>query len=254
MTQEKYKQRFRIIPVIDILNSGAVHAVKGLREHYKPLRTTLFNTTNPYKIIKNLKFRYGINEIYIADLDSIINKKPNFKLFQKISKISDLKIMIDPGITSMEDVRIFSGFEFNKLIFGLETLSNLGVISKSIKEIGSNKIAISIDMYNGKIVTNITELNNLTITEIVKKIEHLGVIEIILLDLYRVGQKIGDIPPLYLEIRKIFNHNLLIGGGIKDFNDIVKCAQSYFSGVLLGTALYDGTIKIENLKQFLANQ
>lgn len=254
MTQEKHIQRFRIIPVIDILNSETVHAVKGLREHYKPLRTDLFNTTNPYKNIKNLKFKYGINEIYIADLDSIINKKPNFKLFQKISKISDLKIMFDPGITSMEDVSIFSSFKFDKLIFGLETLSNLEVIFKSIKEIGSNKITISIDMYNGKIVTNINELNNLPILEIIKKIEKLGVIEIILLDLYRVGQKIGDIPPLYLEIRKAFKYNILIGGGIKDFNDIVKYAQLRFSGVLIGTALYDGTIKTENLKRFLTNQ
>ena len=48
-------KKFKIIPVIDILNSKAVHAVKGEREKYKPLKTVLIKSTDPVEITKQLK-------------------------------------------------------------------------------------------------------------------------------------------------------------------------------------------------------
>jgi phosphoribosylformimino-5-aminoimidazole carboxamide ribotide isomerase len=241
---------FRIIPVIDILNSKAVHAKKGIRENYKPLRSKLFHSNNPSKIIKCLRYKYGFKEIYIADLDAIVKKKPNFKLLSKISKIPDIIILIDPGIATLDDVRVFSQYDFEKLILGLETLNNLEVISESIKLIGSHKIIISIDMYNEKVSTNIKELKNVSLIEIVKKIENLGVNEIILLDLFMVGQKLGGVPPLYLNIRNVFRKKILVGGGIKEYKDIVTYSKYNFSGVLIGTALHDGTIEIEKIRNF----
>ena len=106
-------------------------------------------------------------------------------------------------------------------------------------------------MYNEVIQTNIKEIRNQDIFEIVRKIEDLGVVNIILLDLFKVGQKIGGIPALYLKIREDFNGKILVGGGIKDIQDIKKYKSSNFSGVLIGTALYDGSIKIEELRNFL---
>jgi HisA/HisF family protein len=240
--------QFRIIPVIDILKSQAVHAEKGIRENYKPLKSKLFHSSNPLKIVKFFKFKWGINEIYIADLDAILKRIPNFKILSKISEIPNLNIIIDPGIRSLDDVKTFSKYDFKKLILGLETLNNLEVISESIRIIGSHKIIISIDMFNEKLTTNVKELKDLSLCEISKIIDDMGVEEIILLDLFRVGKKTGGIPPLYLNIRNIFKANILVGGGIKEFKDILKYYKYNFSGVLLGTALYDGTIEIEKIR------
>lgn len=245
--------KFRIIPVIDILNSQAVHAIKGEREKYKPLKSVLINNSNPTRIALKLKNKYLFNEFYIADLDAILQKKPNITIISKILEIPGVEIMIDPGIKTKKNAEKYFKLNLKSLILGLETLRDLKVIMECLKLFDTNRIVVSIDMYNEVIQTNIREFKNQDIPEIVRKIEDLGVVNIILLDLFKVGQKMGGISALYLKIREQFNGEILIGGGIKDLQDIKDYKSNNFSGVLIGTALHDGSIKTEELRNFLKN-
>lgn len=245
--------KFRIIPVIDILNSQAVHAIKGEREKYKPLKSVLINNSNPTRIALKLKNKYLFNEFYIADLDAILQKKPNITIISKILDIPGVEIMIDPGIKTKKNAEKYFKLNLKSLILGLETLRDLKVIMECLELFDTNRIVVSIDMYNEVIQTNIREFKNQDIPEIVRKIEDLGVVNIILLDLFKVGQKMGGISALYLKIREQFNGEILIGGGIKDLQDIKDYKSNNFSGVLIGTALHDGSIKIEELRNFLKN-
>ena len=239
---------FRIIPVIDILNSKAVHAIKGERTKYKPLISELFQSSDPIEIIKILNHKYNFKEIYLADLDAIIKRKPNYEIISKISKFKNLKIILDPGIVKSEDILKFSRFNIKKLILGLETINSFEVIRDSLKIFGIDKIIISVDMFKGKIITKIRDLMNESPLNTILKLNNLGVRELILLDLFRVGQKLGGIPPLYLKIRDAFDGDILVGGGIKNLNDLSNYNRENFSGVLIATALYDGSINIEKLK------
>ena len=243
--------KFRIIPVIDILNSQAVHAIKGEREKYKPLKSVLINDSNPTQIASKLKNKYLFNEFYIADLDAILQRKPNITILSKILDIPGVEIMIDPGIKTKKNIENYFRLNLKSLILGLETLRDLKVITSCLKLFDTNNIVVSIDMYNEVIQTNIEEFRNQDILEIVRKIEDLGVVNIILLDLFKVGQKMGGISALYLKIREQFNGEILVGGGIKDIQDIKEYKSNNFSGVLIGTALHDGSIKIEELRNFL---
>jgi len=246
-------EKFRIIPVIDILNSEVVHAIKGEREKYKPLKSIIIKNTDPIEIVKNLKLKTSLQELYIADLDAILRREPNLSLLAKILKIPEIKVMIDPGIILTKNILEYSTYGLNSLILGLETIKDLKVISDCLEIIGSHKTIVSIDMYKEVIQTNVKEIQNQHPIEIIRKIEELGVKKIIILDLFKVGQKIGGIPPLYLEIRKQFKGQILVGGGIKDIRDIEVYKQCNFSGVLIGTALHDGTIEIEKLRKINLN-
>jgi len=239
---------FKIIPVIDILKKEAVHAIKGERENYKSLKSYLFDTSNPVEILKELYEKYNFNQFYIADLDAIIKKTPNYELISKILALLPIDIIIDPGIISIDDVRHYFRYNIQKLIIGLETISDLEIIKKSLKLFGSNQIIVSVDMYNEVILTNIKDVKGRDPKDIVKDLSEMDVKSIILLDLIKVGQKLGGISPLYLKIRKIFGGEIYVGGGIKDLNNILLYKSENFSGVLIGTALYDGTIKVKDLK------
>ena len=139
--------------------------------------------------------------------------------------------------------------DINKLIIGLETIQSLGIIKKALALLGQKNLIISIDMYKGKILTKAKGLANKTSLEIIKRIEFMGIKELILLDLFRVGQKIGGIPQQYLEIQDSFNGDIYVGGGIKDYKDILSYKQQNFKGILIATALYDGTINIEKVRK-----
>ncbi len=242
-------RKFKVIPVLDILNSEAVHAVKGERARYKPLKSKLFNSTNPIEILKVLKHIYKFNEFYIADLDAITRKKPNFELLADLLKISRIHILIDPGIVDVKDIQQFSQYEIKKLIIGLETIQSLGVVEKALDILGKKNLIISIDMYKGEILTKAKGLINKSSLEIINRVESMGIKELILLDLYRVGQKIGGIPQQYFEIQESFDGDIYVGGGIKDYKDILSYKQNNFAGILIATALYDGTIDIEKVRK-----
>ena len=157
--------------------------------------------------------------------------------------------MIDPGINLTENILEYSSYNVDSLISGLETIENLDVISDCLEIMGSNKTIVSVDMYKEQILTNVKKIQNQHPIETIEIIEDLGVEKIILLDLYKVGQKLGGISPLYNEIREKFSGKILVGGGIKNIRDIELYIHNNFSGVLIGTALHDGTIDINKLRK-----
>jgi len=230
-------KNFKIIPVIDILNSKAVHAVKGERNNYKPLKSYLFDSDDPIDIINILHQKYKFSYFYIADLDAIMKQDPNLDFLIKISKISSIKAMIDPGISLYNDILKYVNYNIEYIIVGLETISSIEILSNILNFSTQNKIILSIDMYKEKLLTNIDLFKNQNPLKIIKIIQDLG-------------QKLGGISPLYLDIREIFNGDIYVGGGIKDFEDIDNFYNNKFSGVLLGTALYDGSINIQKLVNF----
>lgn len=246
-------QNFKIIPVIDILNSKVVHAHKGQRDKYKPLKTYLTKSVEPIDLINLFKNKFNLNTIYIADLDAIMKKKPNFPILSKISKIENIEIMIDLGISDYEDVLPFLDFNFKYMILGLETLNQIENLKVIVNQLGSQKVILSIDMYNQKLLTRINSLKNQNPLKIIKIIQKFSIKQIILLDLFRVGQKMGGLTSLYLDLIQKFNGDVYVGGGIKDFNDVEQYYRNNFSGVLIGTALYDGSIDPQKLED-IANQ
>ena len=242
-------REFKVIPVLDILKSEIVHAIRGERDKYKPLKSKLFNSSDPVEILKALRTKFQFNEFYIADLDAILNKKPNLQILNQILKISGISIIIDPGIVDSNDVLQYSKLDIKKLIIGLETIRSVDEVINALNLLGKEKLIVSIDMYKEKVITRAKGLRNKAPLEIIRKIQALGINEIILLDLFRVGQKMGGIPPIYLEIQKFFSGNVYVGGGIKDYKDILSYIQQKFAGILIATALYDGSIDIEKVRK-----
>ncbi|MFX0006669.1 MAG: HisA/HisF-related TIM barrel protein [Promethearchaeota archaeon] len=240
---------FSIIPVIDILNSSAVHAIKGERVNYKPLKSSLFQSSDPVDIIRTIRKKLNFHEFYIADLDSIIKGIPNLNIINKILDLPKIELILDPGIVNLKGVKQFKDLPIKRLIIGLETIKSYKVLSQSLEIINPEKITVSVDMYKEQILTKAKDIMNHTPIDLVKKIESLGVKSIILLDLFRVGQKIGGIPTLYLEILKNFSGDIFVGGGIKNIEDVLNYKDHNFSGILIATALYDGSINIEKLRE-----
>jgi len=153
-------KRFKIIPVIDILNSKAVHAEKGERTKYKPLKSYLFQSSNPVEIISILSSKYNFDSFYIADLDSIMKKAPNFQILKNILKISNMQVMLDPGIVDLEDIFQFLKIKIKNLILGLETIKNFKIIIQCLQILNRNNLIVSIDMYNGQIISNAIDKSN----------------------------------------------------------------------------------------------
>ncbi|MHA1697211.1 MAG: HisA/HisF-related TIM barrel protein [Promethearchaeota archaeon] len=244
---------FRIIPVIDIKDGVAVHAVKGMRNQYKPVLCPWCKSSDPLDLAKQYRSVFGLKDLYIADLDSIMHERMNTKIYEKIIKQCDGRIMVDSGITTFEKYQELINYSFDEIILGTESIKDVETFNQ-ILENASSQIIISLDLRHGKVLSPIEELRSRGITGAFEFLLDLNPDAFILLDLANVGAKVGVGLKYAKDLISISNKPVYLGGGIKSIDDLVKASDLGFSGVLLATALQEELIKLDEINQFLSTK
>ncbi|MFA4955542.1 MAG: HisA/HisF-related TIM barrel protein [Candidatus Methanoperedens sp.] len=226
---------FRIIFVLDILDGSVVHAVKGERSKYKPIQGSMIcDSSNPFEVISVVKPR----EIYIADLDHIQNIGDNFEIIKKIS--GKTKTMVDIGVKNMDDVKKCVQIA-DTVIIGTETASFEVIENAALQFPG--RINVSIDMKNGYVLTKDTTME-MRPEDLVRRMNKIEIKDIIILDIGKVGTSAGIDGIFLKKIAEISTHNIIVGGGIKDLDDIETLERLGVGGALAATALHNGKIPI----------
>jgi len=238
----------RIIPVIDILNGIVVHARKGKRSQYQPLKSIFCNSANPLILASKLA-EYNFNEVYIADLDAILSKGENIQIIKEIVEKTNLSLFVDAGINNLHQAQRLFDNKVTKIIIGTETLLDLNFIKTAISCFGANKIIVSLDLCYGKIISKSPEIASMDPIELAKELEKFGILEIIILDLKRVGSQEGVDISFLEKLTKQINLKILVGGGVRSQVDLKKINQIGINGVLIATALYKGTIDTNDVKK-----
>ena len=247
------KKKFSIIPVIDIMNGCAVHAIKGKRNKYEPLKSNLIDSSSPIDLINAYFSKFSFSDVYIADLDSIIHEKLNITLLKSIQQSTSLNIMLDSGVRNLYDIIKLKDLDV-KIILATETIDSLNVIDEAVKKLGSDKIIVSIDMKNKNIMARNPEIKNHSILSLIEDLKIRGISDFILLDLVKVGSKGGCFDNEYVEIRKKhLDIQILIGGGVKDIEDLQLIREHEFNGVLIATILHENIINPRDLQEFYSN-
>ncbi len=231
---------FRIIFVLDILNGTTVHAVRGERSKYKPVTgSRVCDSSSPHDIISAL----APSEVYIADLDRLQHQGDNFELIKEISGIT--RTMVDIGAQNMNDVEKCATIA-DTVILGTETAS-LDLIEKSAIRF-PGRINVSIDMKNGKVLARDRNME-IGPVDLVKRFNDHDIRDIIILDLGRVGTGAGIDLDFLKDIARVSFHDVLVGGGIKDMDDIKALEGIGISGALVATAVHSGNIPADLIRK-----
>jgi len=238
----------KIIPVIDILDGIVVHAVRGRRKEYQPLKSILCASTDPVNVAAALK-TIGFGELYLADLDAITGGQPNLSLFKRLADKTGLELMVDAGITRLKTAEEMLDNGVSQVIIGTETLSGTSFVAEAVASFGSEKVMVSLDLMGGQVLSRF-ELGALKDpVALLREFQELGVSQIIMLDLARVGSGEGVNMPFLREVLRNITAKVLVGGGVRDVEDLVKLKDVGVFGVLVATALHSGKISLERLKQ-----
>jgi phosphoribosylformimino-5-aminoimidazole carboxamide ribotide isomerase len=230
---------FRTVFVFDVYNRNAVHAQGGDRQKYRPVHeiSSVCTTSDPVSIVRELRPA----EVYIADLNRLQGQgEPNinFDVIRGVSQLS--KTMLDPGIGSFEDVAGVLGLA-EHLVLGTETAS-----LDSITEIAAaypSQVNVSIDKKNGNILSS-DPLMPKDPFEIVKVLNGLEINDIIFLDMDMVGTSAGFDAQFLSLIADVSDHDVLLGGGVRDVEDIRQLEAIGIKGALVATGLHNGSIPI----------
>jgi len=199
-----------------------VHAVRGERERYRPVGDPL-----------SLARGFGLDELYVADLDAIAGTGGNDSIIAALAR--EARVMADAGVSEPERARALLDLGVDRVVVGTETLTDADVLDRLPEAI------LSVDLRDGRVLSRDARLEGLPALDAVARVHPVGLREFILLDLSRVGTGAGPDVALIAEIHAAFpDLALLAGGGVRDAGDLRALADAGASGALVGTALHRG--------------
>jgi phosphoribosylformimino-5-aminoimidazole carboxamide ribotide isomerase len=241
-------ENLKVIPVIDILNGIVVHAVRGKRQEYQPLQSSLCKSVEPLEVSKAFK-AFGFSELYIADLDAITGGSVNFQVFNRIAKETGLMLMVDAGVPDRETAEKLLDCGVSKVVIGTETLQSKSFVGEAVRFFGSERVIVSLDLKGDKVLVKLGVDGCKSPMCLLREFKEMGVSGLIVLDLARVGSGEGVNVDFLRKVLAAVPMDVYVGGGVRDIKDLLELRDAGVSGVLVATALHLGKISIEELKK-----
>ncbi len=234
----------KIFPAIDIKEKKCVRLIKGDFD-----RKTEYNIS-PVEQAKKFKDS-GFKNLHIVDLDgALTGETVNLDIIQEIVTKFDLKIEIGGGVRSFESIQKYLDTGVEKVILGSAAIKDKNFLKDSCEKF-PNKIALGLDAKDGYLsVSGWKENSNQLTLDYLKKVNDYGVSRLIYTDINRDGMKQG---PNFEETAKIADNSscpVIISGGVSSIDDIKKAKElnnKNIEGIIVGKAIYDGDIKLEEL-------
>tara|TARA_B100000963_G_scaffold205192_1_gene178667 strand:- start:191 stop:886 length:696 start_codon:yes stop_codon:yes gene_type:complete len=219
----------RIILAVDILNGKVVKAFAGLRMNYKPLLIDNKDYSDAIGLIKEVKKKILLKEVYIADLNSINKNGTNKEYIERIlQKFPDLVFLIDAGFDYPISVYKYHKEKNNKnlsnynIVLGTETLRNFKLLSFQ----QSKKILLSID-FNGEQDGWIKKIRKESVN-----------CNIILMFLNKVGGRGLDLALIKKMIGLLYPKRVTVGGGVNTDGQLSQLHRIGVESVLSSTLIH----------------
>jgi phosphoribosylformimino-5-aminoimidazole carboxamide ribotide isomerase len=238
----------KLIPVIDLQRGVVVHAIKGERESYQPVKSVLCDSADPLDVARSFRDRLGLSEIYIADLDAILGQGDHRQTITTLAYQEKLTIMLDAGAADPLTIQDLLALGIQKVVIGAETLPNWEALLAICSAIPNERLVFSLDMRSGNVLSRSPHLSALSPLNVLEKLKETCIREVILLDLDRVGAGRGIDYPLISSARRLCPEmELIVGGGVSQANELEKLQSMEISGVLAASALHTGAITKQHI-------
>jgi phosphoribosylformimino-5-aminoimidazole carboxamide ribotide isomerase len=237
----------RVIPVIDLKGGVAVHAVRGDRERYRPLRSRIAEGSDPVHLTRAVRDRFGLDEVYVADLDAIRGAPGSTDVVAALAR--EGRVMVDAGTATATGVARLLELGVARVVIGTESLPGAQAFRRLRAELPDASLVLSLDLWDGRLRSPDPALNGVAAADALAPLADAGAREAIVLDLTRVGSGEGPDLTLLGELHARFPHvELLAGGGVRDAADLRALAGAGASGALVATALHGGAIGAGELR------
>ena len=241
----------KIIPAIDLMDGKVVRLYKG-----DPKNKTIYSD-HPIEIAKKWESA-GADLIHVVDLDATLGNGENLNTIHEISKNISIPLQVAGGLRSEEKISEVLDFASRAVIgtiaMQLKESEQENILGDFIQTFGNNRIVISIDHIDGKIVTHGWQTNTgIDLYDATNEFVKFGFTEFLTTNVSKDGTLEGpDIESLN-KICQIKNCNVIASGGISKMRDIEDVKKINPFGVILGKALYEGLVSIEEAKKIGSN-
>lgn len=238
-----------IIPAIDLIDGKCVRLTKGDYNQKKQYDASPLDMALRYQDI-------GIRRMHLVDLDGAKSSSPkNLHVLEQIATHTSLDIEWGGGIKNDEALRDAFNAGANHLIIGSVAVSRPELFARWLDEYGGHRLVLGADVNNGRVAINgWLEESEQTIENLIDRFVPHGLREVICTDIAKDGMLQGPTFDLYARLQAAYpEQDIIVSGGISKMDDIRRLNEMNLRHVIVGKAIYEGRITLNELSQWLQN-
>ena len=233
----------KIFPAIDIKDKKCVRLVKGDFNNKTEYEISPVDQASKYK-------DHGFKNLHIVDLDgALTGETVNLNIIKKIVAKFDLIIEVGGGVRTIDSIKRYADVGVEKVILGSAAIKDKKFLKEACRKF-PNKIALGLDAKDGYLsVSGWKENSNQLTLDFLKEINDYGASRLIYTDINRDGTKQSPNFEETTKVAEISNCPVIISGGVSSIDDIkkAKSLNKNIEGIIVGKAIYDGDIKLDEL-------
>lgn len=234
-----------IIPAIDLIEGKCVRLFQGDFQRAKVYDCDPVETAKQFEA-------YGLKRLHVVDLDGAKSGKiSNLKTLEKIATNTNLKIDFGGGVRTEEDLKAIFQAGATQVSLGSIAVKEKDKVFDWGTKYGHERFLVGVDVYDEKIAINGWQTKtDLEIFAFLSEYINIGGFrEFFVTDISKDGALKGTNVNLYEKILSTFTQiRLIASGGVACIDDIRKLNELGCSGVIIGKAIYEGKISLEELK------
>jgi len=232
----------KVIPAIDLMGGQVVRLYKG-----DPKQKTVYSD-DPIEIAKKWETN-GADMLHIVDLDATLGIGSNLKIIKTI--LSEISIPVEVAGGLRDESLILDVIKIsNRVVLGTLAFKNKELLKKLSSSLGPEKIVISVDHIDGEIVIHgWQDKTGIKLIDSIKEFLEMGFTEFLLTNVSRDGTMKGPDLEFLEQACNLERANVIASGGISNVNDVNNVKEKDAFGVILGKALYENKITIEESKK-----
>ncbi|MDF2427226.1 MAG: 1-(5-phosphoribosyl)-5-[(5-phosphoribosylamino)methylideneamino]imidazole-4-carboxamide isomerase [Nitrosopumilus sp.] len=232
----------KIIPAIDLMDGKVVRLYKG-----DPNQKTVYSD-DPVDIAKKWESA-GADILHLVDLDATLGIDSNLDIIKKILKSVSIPVEVAGGLRD-ESLVLEVAKLSERIVLGTLAFKDKPLLKSLLAELGSEKIVISVDHKDGEIVINGWQKNTgIKLIPAIKEFLQMGFTEFLLTNVSRDGTMGGPDLEFLEQACSLSNTNVIASGGISNIADVKDVKEKNAFGVILGKALYENKVSIEEAKK-----
>lgn len=232
----------KIIPAIDLMEGKVVRLYKG-----NPEKKTIYSK-DPLDTAKKWE-KAGADMIHLVDLDATLGRGTNIKLIKNLVNQLSVPVQVAGGLRDESIISQVLDYA-SRVVLGTIAFQNKEILPNLLQSFGRKRIVISVDHVDGNIM--VEGWQKATGRNLVKSIQEfvdLGFTEFLLTNVSKDGTLQGPDLEFLEKACKINNVNVISSGGISNLDDVIKVKEKNAFGVILGKALYENLITIEEARK-----
>jgi phosphoribosylformimino-5-aminoimidazole carboxamide ribotide isomerase len=235
-----------IIPAIDIIDGKCVRLTQGDYSQKK------IYDDNPAEVAKRYE-DHGFSHLHVVDLDGARSKHVvNIDVLKNITQSTDLKIDFGGGVKSTRDIEQAFEAGASMITGGSIAVKEPIVFEQWIDQYGPDKIILGADVKGRNIaVGGWMDTSEQDVIQFIDHYTKRSIKFVICTDISKDGVLKGSALELYKELLNAFpGINLIASGGVGSLKDVEDLAGSGVWGVIVGKAIYEGRVDLDDLIKF----